>query len=196
MTPTFRNTHLAVGELLGAPAGDVSDVVMPSVPYLGPATVLAASDGDVDLELPEGRRTARLALSQSYAPEVGDTVLAVCREEEWFVIGLIQGTGTTTFTAPGDVELQAPRGRIEILARDGVCVKSDLVEIVATRLELTARHVIERFHSVTQWITDSLHRRLGRMHTTVEGDCQLRAGRITEIADEDVAIDGRTIHLG
>jgi len=192
MKPTFRNAHLAVDELLGPPA----DAVTPESPYLGPATVLAASDGDVDLELPEGRRTARLALSQSYAPEVGDTVLAVCREEEWFVIGLIQGTGTTTFTAPGDVELQAPRGRIEILARDGIVLESDLVEIVATRLELTARHVIERFHSVTQWITDSLHRRLGRMHTTVEGDCQLRAGRITEIADEDVAIDGRTIHLG
>ena len=192
MNPMFRNAHLALGELLAATPASAP----PAAPYLGPATVLAVSDRRVDLALPDGRCTAQIAISQSYAPVVGDTVLAVCRAEEWFVIGLIQGTGTTTFTAPGDLELQAPRGRIELLARDGVFLTSDLVEIVATRIELTARHVIERFHSLTQWIGESLHRRLGRMHTTVEGDYELRAGRITEIADEDVAIDGKTIHLG
>lgn len=192
MKPTFRNAHLAVDELLGPPA----DAVMPESPYLGPATVLAVSETGVDIEAPEGRRTARVAMSQSYAPVIGDTVLAVCRGEEWFAIGLIQGTGTTTFTAPGDIELRAPRGGIELVARDGVCVKGDLVEIVATRIELSGRQLIERFHSVTQWITDSLHRQLGRVHTTVEGDYEVRAERITQIADEDVTIDGTTIHLG
>jgi len=34
------------------------------------------------------------------------------------------------------------------------------------------------------------------MHTKVEGDYDLKAGRITELADEDVTIDGKTIHLG
>lgn len=192
MQPTFRNSHLAVPELLGARPADA----MPEAPYLGPATVLAVSDTHVDIAVPEGRRTALVAISQSYAPVVGDTVLAVCREEEWFAIGLIRGSGTTTLTAPGDVELQAPEGRIEMVARDGVFLESDLVEIVATRIELTGRHLVERFHSVTQWITGALHRRLGRMHTTVEGGYELRAGRITEIADGDVMIDGTTIHLG
>lgn len=192
MMPTFRNTHLAVDELLGqTPAAE-----MPAAPFLGPATVLAVCDLHVDLDLPQGRRRARIAMSQSYTPVVGDTVLAVCRDDEWFAIGLIQGTGTTTFTAPGDLELLAPHGRIDLLARDGVFLESDLVEIVATRIEITTRHLIERFHSVTQWITDALHQRLGRMHTTVEGDYELHAGRITEIADEDVSIDGKTIHLG
>lgn len=192
MQPTFRNAHLAVGDLLGMPPVAVAA----EAPYLGPAAVVAVSDLHVELDLPQGRRSARIAISQSYAPVVGDTVLAVCRDEEWFAIGLIQGTGTTTFTAPGDVELQAPCGRIELVARDGVFLDSDLVEIVATRIELTGRHLIERFQSVTQWITDSLHRRVGRMHTTVEGDYELHAKRITEIADEDVSIDGQTIHLG
>lgn len=192
MKPTFRNAHLAVDELLGPPPSSAAA----EVPYLGPATVAAVSHDEVELELPAGRCTARIAMSQSYAPVVGDTVLAVNRDSEWFAIGLIRGTGTTTFTAPGDIELQAPHGRIELLARDGVFLRSDLVEIVATRIELTGKHLVERFHSVTQWVSESLHRRLGRLHTTVEGAYELRAGRITEIADEDVSIDGKTIHLG
>lgn len=192
MKTPFRNAHLAVPELLGAPPTDPP----PEVPYLGPATVLAVSDTHVDIEVPQGRRSAVVAISQSYAPVVGDTVLAVCRDAEWFAIGLIRGSGTTTFTAPGDVELLAHGGRIEMRARDGVFLDSDLVEIVATRIELTGRHLVERFQSVTQWITGSLWRRLGRMHTTVEGGYELRAGRITEIADGDVMIDGSSIHLG
>ncbi|NDC52949.1 MAG: DUF3540 domain-containing protein [Planctomycetia bacterium] len=192
MQSTFRNSHLDVGELLAA-----APVAVPRpAPFLGPATVLAVTDTHVDIEVPEGRCSAMVAISQSYAPVVGDTVLAVCRDGEWFAIGLIRGTGTTTFTAPGDIELAAPRGCIELLAGDGVFLRSDLVEIVAARIELTGRHLVERFQSVTQWITGSLHRRLGRIHTTVEGAYELRAGRITEIADEDVAIDGKTIHLG
>jgi hypothetical protein len=83
-----------------------------------------------------------------------------------------------------------------MLAKDGVFLKSDLVEIVATKLELTARHLFERFNDATQWITETLHRRIGRMHTKVEGDYDLKAGRITELADDDVTIDGKTIHLG
>ena len=67
---------------------------------------------------------------------------------------------------------------------------------MATRIELTGQHLFERFQTVTQWITDALHRRVGRMHTTVDGAYELHAERITEIADEDVAIDGKTIHLG
>lgn len=192
MKPTFRNSHLAVDELLGG----VSGGVIPEGPYLGPAMVTAVSDEHVEIDLPDGRRTARLAMSQSYAPVTGDTVLAVSRDDEWFVIGLIQGTGTTTFTAPGDIDLRSPHGRIEMLARDGVFLRSDLVEIVATRIELTGQHLFERFQTVTQWITDALHRRVGRMHTTVDGAYELHAERITEIADEDVAIDGKTIHLG
>jgi hypothetical protein len=137
-----------------------------------------------------------VAVAQSYAPVVGDTVLVISRGTEWYVIGVLEGTGTTTFTAPGDIEFHAPRGRIEMLAKEGVFLKSDLVEIVATKLELTARHLFERFNDATQWITETLHRRIGRIHTKVEGDYDLKAGRITELADNDVTIDGKTIRLG
>lgn len=192
MQHTFKNTHLAVEDLLREPQA----AAVPEVPYLGPATVAGVAHRHVELDHPGGRCTARIAVAQSYAPVVGDTVLAISRGTEWYVIGVLEGSGTTTFTAPGDVEFHAPRGRIEMLARDGVFLKSDLVEIVATRLELTARHLFERFSDATQWISETLHRRIGRMHTKVEGDYDLKAGRITELADDDVTIDGKTIHLG
>jgi hypothetical protein len=41
-----------------------------------------------------------------------------------------------------------------------------------------------------------VHRRFGRVRSHVEGDYDLKAGRITELADDDVTIDGRRIHLG
>jgi hypothetical protein len=192
MKPTFKNTHLAVEELLREPPAAPA----PETAYLGPATVAAVSYKQVELDHPGGRCTARIAVAQSYAPVVGDTVLVISRGTEWYVIGVLEGTGTTTFTAPGDIEFHAPRGRIEMLAKEGVFLKSDLVEIVATKLELTARHLFERFNDATQWITETLHRRIGRMHTKVEGDYDLKAGRITELADDDVTIDGKTIHLG
>jgi len=199
MAEQFANSHLAVHELLvqPAPKADSAELSLQGEqPFLGPAQVVAIAGSTVQLETSTGTRTATMALAQAYSAVVGDTVLAISRGEDWYVIGVIAGRGTTTFTAPGDIEFHAPCGRIEMLAKEGVFLKSDLGEIVATKLELTARHVFERFNDVTQWITETLHRRIGRMHTKVEGDYDLKAGRITELADEDVTIDGKTIHLG
>jgi len=116
MKPNFKNTHLAVEELLREPPA----VPVPETPYLGPATVAAVSHKQVELDRPGGRCTARIAVAQSYAPVVGDTMLAISRGTEWYVIDLLEGSGTTTFTAPGDIEFHAPRGRIEMLAKEGV----------------------------------------------------------------------------
>ena len=71
MKPNFKNTHLAVEELLREPPA----VPVPETPYLGPATVAAVSHKQVELDHPGGRCTARIAVAQSYAPVVGDTML-------------------------------------------------------------------------------------------------------------------------
>ena len=55
MKPTFKNTHLAVDELLREPPA----VPAPETPYLGPATVAAVSHKQVELDHPGGRCTAR-----------------------------------------------------------------------------------------------------------------------------------------
>ncbi|NBU40728.1 MAG: DUF3540 domain-containing protein [Planctomycetia bacterium] len=187
----FTNAHLAVHELLEAPAGSGDKT------RLGPARIVAVEGRRVVVSLDGGAKAAaRLALAQSYAPVVGDEVLVIGREDAWYVIGLLEGTGTTTFVAPGDIELAAPRGRIELLARDGVFIKSGLVDIVAEKLQFTARHLFERLTDLTQWVSGAVHQRAGRVRAHVEGDYDLKAGRITELADDDVTIDGKRIHLG
>lgn len=187
----FTNTHLAVHELLEAPAAAGEGT------RLGPGRIVAIEGRRVVLALDGGATaTARLALVQSYAPVVGDEVLAIGRDDAWYVIGLLEGSGTTTFVAPGDIEFAAPRGRIDLLARDGVFIKSGLVDIVAEKLQFTARHLFERLTDLTQWVSGAVHQRLGRVRSHVEGDYDLKAGRITELADDDVTIDGKRIYLG
>jgi hypothetical protein len=70
------------------------------------------------------------------------------------------------------------------------------VDIVAEKLEFTARHLFERLTDLTQWVSGAVHQRVGRVRSHVEGDYDLKAGRITELADDDVTIDGKRIYLG
>ncbi len=191
MSTAFTNAHLAVHELLReSPDGRDRHL------SFGPSTVLAIEDRDVLLASADGPKRARMAMAQSYRPAVGDEVLAVGRGEEWFVIGLLSGSGETMLTAPGDVTIAAPMGRVQVLARDGIVLKGGLVTILAEKLELTAGHLFERLSTLTQWVSGAVQRRLGRERTHVEGDSDLKAGRIVQIADADVTIDGQRINLG
>lgn len=193
---SFTNSHLAVHELL-AEAG--ADGGSGELMHLGPARVVAVEGRRLVAVLesePGDTVSARSAMAQSYAAAVGDEVLLIGRGSDWYVIGLLAGTGTTSFVAPGDLEIAAPRGRVEFVARDGVFLKGGLVEIVADKLNVTARQVVERFTDLTQWVADAVHQRFGRVRSHVQGDYDLKAGRIKELADEEVTIDGKKIYLG
>ena len=181
------------------PKNMILDTINPSTMaqsgYLGPATILDVDGKRVRLECPDEFPWAQVALFHAYEPVVGDTVLAISRGGDWYVIGLLQGTGTTTFTAPGNIEFHAPNGKIDFLAGEQISIKSEQVEILANNLELTATKVFQRFCDVTQWIKNALHQRIGRLSTAVEEDYHLTAERITEQAEGDVKVQGKMIHL-
>src|SRR5262249_15196091 len=99
--------------------------------YLGPARVLQAADNQLLLDLPEGRAWGQTALAYPYQPQAGDTVLAVGQEDQWYVIGVLEGKGVASFTAPADLRFLAPRGKIEMVSADGVHICSTAVQIVA-----------------------------------------------------------------
>lgn len=164
--------------------------------YLGPARVRCVAGNRVQLEFPDESPWALLALAYPYQPVAGDIVLAAGQGENWYVIGILQGSGKTTLMVPADLELLAPRGRINLLAGKGVQIKSPEVEITAGKLELAARRVMEHFTEATRWVRDTWQVRAGRMRIQVEDDYRLKAGRINERADKDVKIDGEKIHLG
>jgi hypothetical protein len=164
--------------------------------YLGPARVRATAGNRVQLEFPDELPWAMLALAYPYQPAVGDTVLAAGQGANWYVIGVLQGSGKTTLMVPGDLELLAPRGRIRLMAGKGVQVKSPEVKITADKLELVARRVMEHFTDAVRWVKDTWQVRAGRIRTQVEGDYHVTAKRINERAEEDVKIDGTKINLG
>lgn len=164
--------------------------------YLGPAKVLAVQGRRVQLECPDAFPWALLALAHTYRPVEGDTVLAVNRGDDWYVIGVIDGRGDTRIVVPGNLEFLAPCGRIDLASRDGVHLKGELVEIVAKKLELTAKSAVERFVDLTQWVRGTFQQRAGRVRTRVEGDHEISAGHIAHRSKGDVKIDGKMIHLG
>lgn len=163
---------------------------------LSPARVLGVEGNRVQLELPDGLAWAVVALAYPYEPVSGDTVLAIGQEEEWYVIGVLQGSGKTSMTVPGDLCIRAPFGAIELTAARSVKIKSPAVQITAGKLELLARSVVERFTHAQRWVTETFQIRSGRLRARVKGAYDIKADRILERADGDVKIDGRQIKLG
>src|SRR5882762_2765451 len=124
--------------------------------YLGPARVRQLAGNRVQLEFPDELPWALLALAFPYEPAPGDIVLAAGQGHTWYVIGVLQGAGKTTFSVPGDFEILAPRGRIHLLAGKGFQLKSPEVRITAGKLELVARRVFERFENAARWVRQTL----------------------------------------
>ncbi len=164
--------------------------------YLGPARVKRVAGNRVQLEFPDELPWAVLALAYPYQPVAGDTVLAAGQDQNWYVIGVLQGTGKTTYLVPGDFEVLAPKGCIKLVAGKGIQVKSPEVKIKAEKLEFVARRISEHFSDASRWVKNIWQIRAGRVRNDVENDYQVKARRIIERAEEDVRIDGEKINLG
>lgn len=164
--------------------------------YLGPARVRMVAGNRVLLEIPDEQVWALLAIGYPYQSVPGDTVLAIGQEGNWYVIGVLKGTGKTTFTAPGDIEFRAPRGSIDLTSAKGLRIRSHRVRIVSDEIELVARTISEKFDSARRWVKEAFQLRAGRVRTIVDSTYRVKAKRIVERAEGDVKIDGKKIHLG
>jgi len=164
--------------------------------YLRPAKVVEVARRRLKVNLKGNKKWANMAMPYRYDAEVGDTVLAIGQEDDLYVIGVIQGHGKTTMQAAGDLELRAPKGRIDLVAAKGVNVRSPSFHVITKKLEFVAENVVERFYNLTSWIKDTFELRAGSVHSTVKSTFRLKAGRIRQKAREEVNIDGKKIHLG
>jgi len=163
--------------------------------YLGPARVVSIENGTIRLESPDAFPSAVSALAYPYEFAVGDKVLVISRGNDWYIIGVLQGSGQTTFTADGDILFRAPCGKIEFEAGESLEMKSGKIRMVALDLEMSIRHMFQRVECLTQWVTDALHLRAGRSNVHVSGDYLVKADRITQRADGDVTLNGKSINL-
>ncbi len=164
--------------------------------YLGPARVIGVADRKAKLRLHDQEFWADVALAFPYELSVEDVVLTINQDTHWYVIGVLQGTGKTTLTVPGDLALKAPQGSIELEAGKQVSIQGPLVRLNAGRLEIFAKSAWEKFTKVTRWVKEACKVHAGRFLTRTDGEYRLRAGTIKEKAVGDVRIDGTKINLG
>jgi hypothetical protein len=164
--------------------------------YLGPARVLSAYHNRVELAFPDQTVAATLALAYPYQPAVGDSVLAIGQDDNWYVIGVLAGTGPTTFVAPGDLNLVAPKGKVCISSSEAVEITAPTVRTVAGRLETVAHMAIEKFTEASRWVTKLFHLWAGETQVVTEGTCRLKAKRVLAQAEGEVKLNGDKILLG
>jgi hypothetical protein len=170
----------------------------PCLEHFGPALVTTVLDRDVELEITtrDERRWARLAIAVSYQPQIGDVVLAIGTSDDWYVVGVLEGHGPTVLSAPGDLELRAPNGAIQITAAEGCVVASPTVRVAADALDLIGDTLHEEFETVRRRITGILDVRAKAICTAVTDTWRLAARRIVGHGKDSVTIDAPSINLG
>src|SRR4051812_15908064 len=89
--------------------------------YLGAAEVTAVQPTSVTVELPgAGAMHAELAFALPYAPVVGDLLLVIAKGEACFAIGVLRGSGKTSLSLQGDVDLSAEGGKLRLSGDRGI----------------------------------------------------------------------------
>ncbi|MCC6572581.1 MAG: DUF3540 domain-containing protein [Planctomycetes bacterium] len=150
------------------------------------------------LKLQAGERiiAANLALPYPYKPQVGDTVLVIAQGESAWVIGVIEGTGLTAFSAPANLELRATRGRIVLNARDEIEIKARDVNINADNASTFAKNLTQQVENLDTSVAGLALLRAREERTEIEQSSILRAENINQRARKEVKIDGEIINLG
>lgn len=165
--------------------------------YLGPAEVVSVSADAVEVRIPRsGAARARLALAFTYEPQPGDEVLVIGNEEGHYVIGVLRGTGRTALAFSGDVDLRAVDGVLRISGDKGVHVEGPELHMRASKLEILAGAVVEKFTSLRQRVTELLSVQAGQSHSVVEGASFSRSKSATMLTEEKVTINGKAVYLG
>ena len=174
--------------------------------YLGPAKVLAGgAAGYVRVAMRDDVVWARMAMAVPYSPQTGDDVLVISQAPPAaFVIGVLQGHGTTTLQVASDLHLEAPHGEVRIFAQKGVHIRSATAIDVeaprttfrATRLELLVTTLVQHATDVFTWASGLLQSRSRRQRWIAEEGMLVRAGRAHVKTTDNIHITGKTVHLG
>jgi hypothetical protein len=165
--------------------------------YLGPGHVVEALPHEAVVEIRGGERVrATLALSISYAARPGDVLLVIGKGDDHYVIGVIHGSGTTSLSFQGAVELTATGGPLTLSSDHGIALHGPEVEVEAGKLQLVAGKVVEKLGSLYQRVREALSVHAGSTHTVVDDASFLTAKNASIVTEETMSINGDQIHLG
>jgi len=169
----------------------------PQLIHLGPATIVRPAARDVTLRLEDGRRVeGQLALAIPYVPALNDVVLALGKEDRFYVVGVLDASGQTSLSFRGDVKLQAIGGSLTLGADEGLKMRGRSVDIEASELTMRAVDVVQKFESVVQRVRGLFSMRVKRHDTIVDETSTTRAKRAAIVTEDTMCINGKQIHLG
>jgi Protein of unknown function (DUF3540) len=164
--------------------------------YLGAAEVTGVELPTVFADVPGvGPSRAELAFALPYAPVVGDVLLVIARGDACFAIGVLRGSGRTSLSLEGDVDLHA-EGRLRLTAGEAVELRAPELEVHAGKLRMLAGAVVQRFASVCQRVERLLSVHAGETHTLVDGATFAQSRSAAILTEETATINGRQIHIG
>jgi hypothetical protein len=166
--------------------------------YLGPARVVSIrSDDVVEVDIAgRGTVTATLALAFSYAPTLGDALLVIGGDGNYYGIGVLSGRGRATLTFPGDVDVRAEGGVLRLSGDKGVEIKGPELDVYVDKLRMMAGAVVQKFESLSQRVSSLFSLRAGQTHTVVEDTSFTKAKSAVLVAEETASINGKQVHLG
>lgn len=165
--------------------------------YLGPGTVVAGGGARVVVRLEDGPEAqVRLALPFPYRPQEGDELLVVGQGQRYFAIGVLSGAAPRTLEFPGDVELRAVEGRLELRGEQGIELEAPELTLRAKTLRTFAKQISERADSAVRIVKGLLTEHLGESHRLVAEEDYSQSKRSVTLAQEVVKIDARQLQLG
>src|SRR5512140_2960790 len=165
--------------------------------YLGPANVVEVRGRELLVEIPaSGLVSATIALAFPYEPVPGDVLLIIGRGGDYYGIGVLHGTGRTALSFHGDVDLRAHGGALNLSGDQGVVIAGPEVSVHASKLQMVADAVVQRFASVYQRVSAMLSVHAKETHTVVDETAYTQSKSGVILTEETMSINGKKIHIG
>jgi Protein of unknown function (DUF3540) len=164
--------------------------------YLGPGHVVEVAPHEITVEIRGERARAQMALSIPYEPAVGDVLLVIGKGDEHYVIGVLHGSGKTSLSFQGAVDLKATGGPLTLSSDQGVAILGPEMEIQTGRLQVFAGAMVEKLGSLYQRVRGALNVHAEKTHTVVDDASFMTAKNASIVTEETMSINGNEIHLG
>lgn len=164
--------------------------------YLGPAVVTGVGAGQLEAQLPSGERVhPKLALAFPFTPTLDDSLLVIGQGERYFVIGVIESTGTTHLRFQGNVEVCAVDGTLDLRGERGVELRGAQIDIKTRALNVVAEKATEVLGTMFTRVKELMSVHVGNADTVVRGQWSNRSKRASITSEEVASINGQEVHL-
>ena len=145
-------------------------------------------------------RSARPAVSCLVRPATGDLVLATAEGGEAWILHILarEAGGHATLEVPGADEMRLEQGRVSLLARENLALRS-LRDLELAALGTLNQSATNQFLCVAQALVETLNQHVSRSRVCTQEAADLlsvHGGQVLMSAAADFRVDAERISLG